>query len=246
MRPELEPLPPTMQHLRVEARGYPVPAFVEWIDGKPEFRVMSQAHWKACVTRALCWVCGRPLRTGHLSRYRVTVAFLIGPMCVVNRINAEPPSHEVCAEWSARNCPFMARPHMVRREDEFTHALEGNVAGAMIKRNPGVGCVWYTDRYQIVPDPAGKFLIEIGEPVKAPTWWCEGRAATRAEVLASITSGLPLLEQTIDLEATELLRQRAHEALDRAVARARVWLPRVPEATTSSDRGMGEQKTAGG
>ena len=56
-----------------------------------------------------CWVCGDPLGV-HLT-------FPIGPMCALNRTISEPPSHHECASWSARNCPFLSRPHMVRRED---------------------------------------------------------------------------------------------------------------------------------
>ena len=226
LRPELEPLPATMADLVIDARGYPVPAFVEWINGVPEFRVMNPTHWKACVTRRLCWVCGRALAGSKLSAsFRTTLAFLIGPMCVVNRVTSEPPCHAICAEWSARNCPFMARPHMVRREDEFTRAIADNVAGHMIARNPGVGCVWYCDRFEVMPDGTGKYLLRIGEAVQRPTWWCEGRPATRAEVDASITSGFPALEATLDHEPPDR-RERARAELHRALATARGWLPR--------------------
>jgi hypothetical protein len=117
---------------------------------------------------------------------------------------------------------------MIRREDGFTATLEDNVAGERIKRNPGVACVWYSARYEIFPDATGvKFLIEIGEAVKRPTWWCEGRPATRAEVEASIGSGLPLLQRLADREATPVLREAARRELDRGVSRVRVYLPRV-------------------
>lgn len=232
LRPELEPLPALMAQLPIDARGYPVPAFVEWIDGKPDFRVMSRKHWLTCVTRKLCWVCGRPHNVGRLG-FRTTLAFLIGPMCVVNRTTSEPPGHPICAEWSARNCPFMARPHAVRREDAFTKPLEQHVAGEMIKRNPGVGCVWYCDRYDVMPDGAGKFLLRIGDAVQRPTWWCEGRPATRVEVEASITSGVPLLEATLDREPPAR-RALGLDELQRMLALARVWLPR-PSTTVSQE-----------
>jgi len=47
-----------------------------------------------------------------------------------------------------------------------------------------------------------------------PTWWAEGRPATRAEILASIESGFPLLEATLTHEPhpeaarAELYRRR--------------------------------------
>ena len=70
--------PPQIAALPLDARGYPVPAFVPWIDGKPEFRAVypeaaGQAH-----RGGFCWICGRPLPG--------LKAFVIGPMCAVNRI----------------------------------------------------------------------------------------------------------------------------------------------------------------
>src|SRR6267154_1896953 len=91
-----------------DERGYPVPWFVEWIDGKPDFRVMDSDKLVEAIKYKRCWVCGGPL--GH---YKV---FTIGPMCMVNRTSAEPPSHRDCAEFSVRNCPFLTTPDMHRRE----------------------------------------------------------------------------------------------------------------------------------
>src|SRR5690242_2247182 len=110
LRPELEqPLPDRIARLPLDERGYPVPWFVDWVDGKPEFRAMDPAKWKRAVKERLCWVCG--------DRLGVLLVFPIGPMCGINRTTAEPPSHRDCALWSVRNCPFLSRPHMVRRED---------------------------------------------------------------------------------------------------------------------------------
>src|SRR5262245_10337978 len=125
LRPELElPLPRNMSRLP-QHRGYPVPWFVEWVDGEPEFRAMSRVKWWTAVGmgrdgilrphQSHCWVCGGPMaRAGFLA----TFAFTIGPMCAINRVSSEPPSHVECAEWSARNCPFLSRPHARRREDD--------------------------------------------------------------------------------------------------------------------------------
>src|SRR2546426_12752289 len=63
----LETLPPRLRKLRVDARGYPVPWFVAWIDGPdgpetvPEFRAMDGRKFRAAVKQRLCWVCGEPL-----------------------------------------------------------------------------------------------------------------------------------------------------------------------------------------
>src|SRR6516162_8680773 len=134
-----EPLPVRMQHLPVDERGYVVPWFVDWLDGKPEFRAMDLNKFVRAIKQRRCWVCGE--------RLGVNMCFVAGPMCGINRTSSEPPSDLVCARWSARNCPFLANPRMVRREDEVS--LDGNAAGLMIKRNPGVAMLWITRSYEI-------------------------------------------------------------------------------------------------
>jgi hypothetical protein len=202
LRPELGALPIRMQDLPLDERGYPIPAFVDTINGKRDFRFMSQAHWVRCVKEQRCWVCG-----DRLGSYK---CFVIGPMCTINRTTSEPPCHAECARWSAQFCPFLSRPHMVRREDDLTRANEHNVAGEAILLNPGCIAVWITHSYRIFRDDENKPLIEIGPPV-AVEWWAEGRVATRDEVLASIDSGMPLLEDLARQEKgamEDLMRKR--------------------------------------
>lgn len=217
MRPELSPLPRHMQTLPVDARGYPVPWFVEWINGVPEFRAMDPAKWRLALTQSRCWVCG-----GTLGRHRV---FVIGPMCAVNRVTSEPPCHRECAEWSARNCPFLSRPQMVRREDEtINNAMaETGSAGCALTRNPGVALLWITHRGAYRAFKAGGggtgYLFELDAPDDVG-WYCEGRPATRAEVLASIDSGLPLLRKPAEQEGPD-----AVAALERYYQRALALVP---------------------
>lgn len=230
LRRELEPLPAQMANLPLH-RGYPVPWFVEWIEGSgddmtacpigagaPEFRIMSHERLRTSVDEDRCWVCG-----GRLSSYR---AFVIGPMCAVNLTSAEPPSHIECAEWSARNCPFLSRPHAHRRENGLPDGLTVT-GGHAIKRNPGCCGVWVVHRRQhrIFSDRRGGQLFNIGSPPERVSWWAEGRAATREEVETSIKTGEPFLREQCDLERTEALWQEAHAELDKYVARAVGWLP---------------------
>lgn len=161
----------------------PVPYFVAWIDGQPDFRVIDAERYRRCIQGDRCWVCGQPL--GAIR------TFVIGPMCAVNRTSAEPPSHTDCAEYSARVCPFLTRPHMRRRESGLP---ENGVepAGVMLRRNPGVALVWSTRHPSMFNDGNGGVLFDIGEPLSV-SWWAHGREATRDEVVASIESGLPAL-----------------------------------------------------
>lgn len=184
LRPELPPLIPRIAALRVSDRGYPVPFFVQWIHGQPDFRIMDPAAMSACVDDDLCWICGQ-----RLGRFK---AFVSGPMCGVNRTSAEPPSHKDCGEWAVQACPFLARPNMVRREDELSRKSMANVAGTAITRNPGAVMVWTTTSFTIFDDGNGKPLFKMADPVSV-SWWKEMRPATRAEVLESVNTGLPFL-----------------------------------------------------
>lgn len=181
-RKDLPALPPRMAHLPIDERGYPVPFFVAWIDGKPDHRIADAGKRALCAHRNLCWLCGQPL-----GRY---LTFAIGPMCVVNRVTSEPPQHAECAEYAVTACPFLTRPHARRRDANLP---EGNVppGGIMIERNPGVTALWRTRSYQRFHAEGGA-LLRLGDPVTV-AWYCEGRAATAAEVLEAVNTGLPLL-----------------------------------------------------
>lgn len=214
----LEPLPPRLARLAVDARGYPVPWFVAWVPGPdgalvPDFRVVDAGRLEQAVSSSRCFVCGEVL-----GRW---MAFAIGPMCAINRTTAEPPTHRDCAEWSARNCPFLSTPRMVRRDESLP---AGHVAapGEAIRRNPGVTCVWSTRSYQRFPDGRGGLLIRIGEP-EGVTWWREGRPATRDEVEDSVATGLPIL---LDMARSE--GPAAIDALNRLYERARQLFPAEP------------------
>lgn len=204
LRKELPPIPVLMAHLPVH-RGYPVPWFTAWVEGGvqvpagqgvPDFRFMSEGKVEHAIAKSLCWVCGRPLFETDQQPY----AFVSGPMCGVNRTSAEPPSHIACADWSARACPFLTRPHAKRRDaDEVGQVAP---AGHAIMRNPGVAMVWVSrtaQAYHLSPDEAEAraganpgVLLQMGDPIRV-RWYCEGRPATRAEVMDSVEGGLPKL-----------------------------------------------------
>lgn len=200
-------LPPTMANLPRDPNRprFVVPWFVEWIDGKPDFRVADSRKIPQAVRMNLCWLCGKPL-----GAYK---AFVIGPMCAVNRVSAEPPSHLNCAEYAVKVCPFLTEPHMRRNEKNLPVGAV-DPAGVMISRNPGAMVIWVAKKYELMRVDNG-VLFGLGDPVDL-YWFAEGRQATRSEVMASIESGLPILrEKTIDDP-----RPGAIEALDAAIDRA--------------------------
>ena len=106
-----------------------------------------------------------------------------------------------------------------RQEDELINneQMRENVGGMGITRNPGVAMLWLTREYEVFKTETGP-LIQMGEPHEV-VWICEGRLATRAEVQASIDSGLPILEAVAKTEKGGM------EALHKAVARFERWLP---------------------
>jgi len=205
----LPPMPDRIAALPMSERGYPVPFFVAYVDGKPEFRIADARKKHDCIRENLCWVCGQ--RTG---KYK---CFPIGPMCVVNRNTAEPPCHLDCAEWSVQACPFILNPNMVRRENSLPPGVT-EPAGIAIKRNPGVLALYICSEYKLTRDGGDGILFSLGEPLGV-SWWKEGRTATREEVAESVASGLPLLWEHCYTEDDR-------SALAEYVARAERWFPK--------------------
>lgn len=182
------PMPARIARLPRNAVGYPIPWFVATLDdGTQDFRIADQERHVNALRFQLCWICGG--KTG------ANVAFTIGPMCAVNRISSEPPAHRDCAIYSAQVCPFLANPAMRRRPAPTPDGVVP-AAGAPLLRNPGVALVWVTRSFKVVRPPMGNagYLCEIGDPVET-LWFAEGRKATRAEVMASIDTGLPALQE---------------------------------------------------
>jgi hypothetical protein len=203
------PLPDNMNRLPVSDKGFPVPHFVaretapDW-----DFRVVNPATTFDCLRNKRCWLCGQAL--GSL------FTFVVGPMCVVTRTSAEPPSHYSCGKYAAIACPFLANPNMRRNEKALP---DGHLPppGVAIMRNPGVTAVLLTRKYKTFDDGHGGTLIQMGQPTRVE-WYAERGLATREQVLQSIDSGMPLLVEQCNMEATPKLKAEAHEEL-----RQRLW-----------------------
>jgi hypothetical protein len=210
LRKELPRLPDRMRGRPVDHRGFPVPWFVAWLDGEPDFRIIRPNGLAIAVKQQRCWICGQQLGR-HL-------AFVIGPMCAINRITSEPPSHRECAEFAVQACPFMLRPRMKRNTVDLPEHYR-NPAGIHVDRNPGVMCMWITKSFK--PFKAnGGYLLNIGEP-ESVSWWTEGRYATRAEVQASIDGGFPQLRELAEQDGPEAVAD-----LMRRVETAQALLPK--------------------
>jgi hypothetical protein len=213
--PHFPDLPAHMKALPTDARGFPVPWFVEWIDGEPCFPIIDSPKLALAHKLGKCWICG-----GTLGRYRASV---IGPMCSINRIISEPQSHVDCARFAARNCPFLAKPNMKRVPESRLPDERRAPPGLSHARNPGCVAVWIETR-PTTPERVGDgVLFHLGEPVSVE-WLTQGREATRDEVLDALFSGMVVLEETIMLEPPSE-RPAARLELNRLVAIAQALAP---------------------
>jgi hypothetical protein len=203
------PLPERMRKLPLSDKGFPVPWFVGWLDenshevergqGTPDFRMIGRDRLRKAWGSRVCWLCGEPL-----GRFQVLV---VGPMCVVNRTTSEPGSHLECARYAVKACPFLAHPRMRRNEvDQAAERLEP--PGIHIDHNPGVMALWTTRHIRPFNPAAGAAGIGrpgtlfrfLDDPDDVVTWWCHGRAASRAEVQAAMDKGLPHVRAVAEAE----------------------------------------------
>ena len=213
----IDEMPPQIKKLRISDNGFPVPKFVQDVNGKPDFRVVNSAFMVNAIRLRLCWICGEPL-----GRY---LAFGAGPMCCVSRTVSEPPASYSCMAFSVKACPFLTQPNRKRNHDGLPEEAE-NPAGVMIERNPGVTAIWVTESYKVFRAGGGN-LIRMGDPVRVE-WYARGRSATHAEVMASIDSGLPTLQQIARIEGADAMRE-----LSAQVTRTLKLLPQHEEETTT-------------
>lgn len=185
-----------MKHLPLSDEGYPIPYFVPNFDGKPEFRGFDPDKMRVCVRHQRCWLCGQPL-----GRF---MAFVIGPMCSVNKTSAEPPSHYDCAFYAIQACPFLTQPRMRRNEKDMPEDSR-DAPGIMLKRNPGVTLIWVTRGYKPFKADGG-VLFRIGDPQRVE-FYAEGRKATHDEIMASIDSGMPILRGMAEQDGPEAVAE---------------------------------------
>jgi hypothetical protein len=199
------PVPRRLATLPRDRRGYVVPFFVDWVNGEPSFPLFDPAKWRRCVAQRLCWLCGQPLGRNLI--------FVIGPMCSINRITSEPPSHADCADYALKVCPFLINPAMRRVPDTKKAPPEAGPiappAGQHDDRNPGVMLFWATRTYSLVRTETGP-LISIGDPF-AHAWWTRGRIARPQEAADAFQAG-----------ATKLLRVAATEGEEAVVELAKL------------------------
>jgi hypothetical protein len=174
--------------------------------------MVDSSAFAACVRYGMCWLCGKPL-----GRHRV---FVLGPMCVITRVNSEPPSHRDCAEYAVRVCPFLTKPNM-RRNPIPKPAGSVPAPGDHQDRNPGLMALWVTNGATMFNAEEGQpgVLFTVNDPSEV-VWWREGRLASRDEVAFGLASAMPFLEAQAALKGRDAI-----VGLEHMVKRAAGYIP---------------------
>jgi hypothetical protein len=209
MSPNLPEAPPRIAKLKLDRRGYPVPWFVHWENGEPDFRIIDNGKRLRAFSAGLCWICGE--------RMGVHQVYPIGPMCLINLTTQEPASHRDCAEYAVKACPFLTQPRRRRNDEGLPEGAHAD--GDMIARNPGVTALVEAKGARRFSDGRGGWLIRLIEPTRVD-WWAHGRQATRDEIEASMQSGYPLLLGPAAAEGKEAMFELAQ-----LTGAAMKWLP---------------------
>lgn len=211
LRKNLPPLPERMRSLPISDKGYPVPKFVRRMpDGSWDFRLMDEAYLVKAIKFDLCWLCGQTLGTHKV--------FVVGPMCVVNRVSIEPPSHRECAEFAAKACPFLTLPKATRRDAGLPE--ETHMPGIPVLHNPGAIALYTTQRYNVEVTNTG-VVLHMGPPTGV-VFYAEAKLATRVQVAAAFEKSLPVLREIAIKDGGGALR-----LLERMYERAQRWIPEV-------------------
>ncbi len=187
--PIAEPAPPAaLCDLPRDKHNRLVPWFVHIDeDGTPDHRLPHKTAIQDAYRFKTCWLCGKPR-----GRW---VTFPIGPMCTINRISSEPPSHHECAVYAAQVCPFLANPNMRRRRTGLPEKRK-TLGGVMAERNPGVTALWVTRTWHVSREFNGH-LFRLGDPARVE-WYTRGAPADRETAGAALSSGRDFLHQYAD------------------------------------------------
>lgn len=226
------PMPGRIRALPRGPRGYPIPWFVaERDNGVRDIRFACQGKHFRALREDLCWTCGQKLT-------KKRIAFAIGPMCAINRVTQDPPSHVECGTYAMKVCPFLAVPNMTRR----TGGRPADTiapAGLHIDANPGGGVLWVTNGYNAFRPWGGApgLLLKLSEPLNASAcgWWVAGQPATPEAAARLLHTGYRRLQREAAVDPDP---PSAHALLDRQYRIARQYLPVPVPMTDPLDRAL--------
>ncbi len=158
-------IPPFLKHLKVHDKtGYPIPFFVAYRDGIPDFRLLDQQKQLYCVDQKLCAICGKKL-------IKDAYYFISGPMGFANKISTDPAMHQECAIYSLETCPHLHFEKAQRRETGIEDLHKEGQADLHILDKPNVMIMAKARHFDKFPNPAqrGAWLIRY-KPVSFDAW----------------------------------------------------------------------------
>jgi len=155
------PIPAFLSHLKVTDKGYPIPYFVAYVDGKPDFRLLDPQKQVRCADMFLCGICGKKL-------FKKAYYFISGPQGYTNKISTDPAMHRECAEYSLNACPHLHIQKTVRREKGLERLHEEQ--SDWMADKPETMLLVKCDKYKrIMPDKPGLWLISF-RPISYETY----------------------------------------------------------------------------
>jgi hypothetical protein len=154
-------IPKELAHLKIDKRGYPVPFFVPWNNGEPDFRYMDAQRLYMIIDNKLCHICGKKLHKDYCY-------FISGPIGYQNRISSDAGMHRICAEFSLKACPHLYLQKAERRENDEVGKLINSKPSPIIKEKPSTLLLIKASKFKIVLYEGQKYLRYT--PVSAETF----------------------------------------------------------------------------
>jgi hypothetical protein len=191
-------IPERMRHLKIDARGYPIPSMV-LIDsaGRPHFAINDEAKRQRMIREELCSICGTKLFRGRwfvggaLSAFHPHGAFL------------DPPMHAECSRFALQVCPYLAAPR---------YSAEIGIAKAKAHANALTDSMVLVDRTMMPGRPHEDLFIALmttrriqifdntnlkpTPPYNAVEYWRRGQRLSDREGEAMVAEAIKSYEQT--------------------------------------------------
>lgn len=160
-------IPSFLEHLKVY-RGFPVPWFVAYVDGKPDFRMIDPKKMQYALEQDKCFVCGKKHIKG-------LYFFITGPMGLANGVHSDCPLHLDCAKYSLQICPHLFFERTQRNETGDLYKYVSATTGqAGIKEKPSELYLIKANKYKTIPGPEGGRLIKFNVVDFEEFWYENG------------------------------------------------------------------------
>lgn len=146
------PIPKELSHLKVDKRGYPVPFFVSYIKGEPEFRFLNPDRLQMIFDTKVCNICGKKLPKDYCY-------FISGPLGLKNCVATDGGMHRVCAEFSLQACPHIFfQKAQYRENDERGKIAAANTPAYQVKEKPTELFLVKVDKWEQFP---GEYMLKF-------------------------------------------------------------------------------------